>query len=98
MKSQYPIVPTKPTLEDMANFLRAIARFRETEDLPDFTNLNTVFVTGRSVTKIPTSATDVAVTDNIGDVSYALNGTFMYILVNVSGNLRWARVALDTGW
>lgn len=98
MKSQYPILPSKASPEIILDWLREVVRLRQTEDLPDFTNLPTIYLQGRSTTRIPSSNSDVLVTDVEGDVVYALNGTFRYTLVDASGTLKWAREALDVAW
>lgn len=98
MKSQYPVVPLKATTEDVANILRSISRLRQEEDLPDFTGLPNKFLSGRSTTRIPSSPADVLSTDVQGDVVYATDGAYMYVLVSVTGTLTWGRMAIDTGW
>lgn len=98
MKSLYPLVPARASTDQLSDAIRTISRLRQEEDLPDFTNLNQQFISGRSTTRVPTSAINVIDTDVKGDVVYALNGSYAYVLTDVSGVLKWARIALDTAW
>jgi hypothetical protein len=81
------------TVEDLGTALRAITRLRQ-QDVADFNNLPNVFISGRRVGKIPTSSADVADTDKIGDVSFALDGSYVYYLISNAGVASWRRVAL----
>lgn len=98
MKSLYPVVPLNADKDDILDFLRQVSRLRQMEDLPDFTALNQNFVSGRSTTRVPSGPTDVDDTDVLGDIVYASDGSYVFILVSVSGVATWARVALDTSW
>ena len=94
-RSAYPLVNTA---EDLVDFAQEITRLREIEDVPDFTNLTQIFVSGRTTTRIPSTPTDVLETDNQGDiVTDGANG-FEYKLVDVSGTLTWDRRTLNTSW
>jgi len=89
--------PSAFTNEELLNSYKEVQRLREAEDIPDFTNLNQVFVSGRSTTRIPSSPTDVLSGDNVGDV--ANDGSFVYTLLDIGGGtLRWDRRAIDVGW
>lgn len=81
------------TVEDLGTALRAITRLRQ-QDVADFNNLPNVFISGRRVGKIPTSSADVADTDKVGDVSFALDGSYVYYLISNAGVASWRRVAL----
>jgi len=98
MKTQWPVLAANPSPLEITNFLREVTRLRQTEDVPDFTNLNNVFVSGRSTSRIPTAATDVEATDVLRDIVYALDGSYMYVLIDVSGTPTWGRIAIDTAW
>jgi len=98
MKSQYPILPSQPTPQDVENWIRDVTRLRQLEDLGDYTNLPNIFMRGRLVGKIPSASTNIEAADSLGDFSFAADGSFLYIVVSVSGTLTWARVALTTSW
>lgn len=85
----------KPNAEAAAKALNIISRLRD-QDIIDRNNFPGVFLSGRSVGKIPTSSIDIAPTDRIGDVSFAVDGSFIYYCVNVSGLVAWRRIALVT--
>lgn len=95
MRSKYPILRDY-TLDEVIRVLREIIRYRTNEDLIDWNNLRNIYLTGRIVAKVPTGPTDVASTDEVGDISY--DGTYQYTLVDVSGTPTWDRRALDTSW
>lgn len=80
-------------LPDVCTVLRFIVRERA-NDVTDWNNLQNTYLSGRSVGKIPTSSIDVAATDKVGDQSFAVDGSYFYILVNASGTARWRRIAL----
>jgi hypothetical protein len=101
MKSEYPILPSQPTPQDMEDWIRDVTRLRQLEDLPDFTNLPNVFVAGRRVERTtPTSHSDVLATDSEGDWFYGFDGSDhrIYVLVNDSGTLKWARFNVNVSW
>ncbi len=94
-RTQWPLVQSK---EQTMDFIREITRLRQTEDVPDFTNLNQKFVSGRTTTRVPSSPTDVLIDDNVGDiVTDAANG-FEYKLVDNAGTFIWDRRTLNTSW
>lgn len=64
-------------------------------DIVNWNNLPNRFILGRKVGKIPTSASDVSVSDRIGDINY--DDSYLYLVVDNSG-ATWARIALDTSW
>lgn len=95
MKTNWPLLQNEESLKAWADEL---VRLREVEDLPDFTNLNQVFLGGRTTQRVPTTPSNVLSTDNLGDVIISSDGAFEYKLVSVSGILKWARTALNTAW
>lgn len=98
MQKAYPIINGQPSMAQVGSFLQTIQRLRQVEDLPDWANLPNLFVSGRSSRRIPSGAVDVVAGDKLGDVVYALDGSYQYTLVSVSGVNTWARVALDVAW
>lgn len=78
---------------DVEMLLREIVRERRT-DIKFFDNLNNVFMRGRKVAKIPSGASDIAVTDRVGDFNYS--ATYLYICVDNAGTAEWRRVALSS--
>lgn len=85
----------KPDPKACADAINVISRLRD-QDIIDRNTFPAVFVSGRTVGKIPTSSIDIAPTDRIGDVSFALDGSFIYYCVNVSGLAQWRRIALGS--
>lgn len=83
---------------DIIQNLKEISRLREIEDIPDFTNLPNVFISGRTTYRTPSTPLDVLATDNIGDVTTDPAGDFEYKLINVGGTPKWAQIALNTSW
>lgn len=94
-RSPYPLVDKA---EQLVPFAKEITRLRELEDVPDFTNLTQVFVSGRTTTRVPSTPSDVLDTDNEGDIVTDAPNGFEYKLVNNAGTLEWDRRALDTAW
>jgi hypothetical protein len=95
-KTTYPVLTDTKDINVVVNWLKEVARLRELEDVPDFTNLKNKLLSGRTVDKIPSSATDVVATDVEGD--WSTDGTYEYRLVDVAGTLKWSRILLDTAW
>jgi hypothetical protein len=79
----YP-TPFSPTLESIFNWARSISRIR-TDDVGDYTNLPNIYMRGRKVGKVPTSATDIAVDDRIGDFNY--DTVYFYFVVDTGGGV-----------
>jgi hypothetical protein len=101
MKSEYPVLPVQPTLDDVIQWVQDVTRLRQLEDLPDFTNLPNVFLRGRRIERVaPTSHSDVVATDVEGDFVYNFDGSNhnLYILVNDSGTLKWGRFNINVSW
>lgn len=85
-------------MEDVTRWLNRISQLRSIEDLPDYFNQRNIYVSGRSTTRVPSGSSDVVVGDRQGDQVVAVDGSYLYILVSVSGSLAWSRVALTTVW
>ena len=67
------------------------------QDINIFNTFNNRFVAGRVVSRAaPTSATDTAAGDTVGDI--VRDATYEYKLLDISGTLKWDRRALDTSW
>lgn len=98
MRNSYPNIPGAPTLVDLVAWVRKVIQYRQLEDLPDYINQKNIYVSGRSTTRIPSSATNVVDGDREGDTVAAVDGSYQYTLIDQSGTLVWARVALDTAW
>lgn len=95
MRSKYPSL-LKETIQDIAKVLREIVRLRESEDIGDFDNLTHTFMRGRKVEKVPASHSDTSTDDTEGDFNFS--AAYLYIAVDDSGTLKWARVALNVAW
>lgn len=80
------------TLDDAIASLNYMSRIR-TEDISDFDNLPNRFMAGRKVGKIPTSSTDVAATDRVGDFNYSAANGYFYLLAD---DAHWKRITLGT--
>lgn len=93
--STYPIVNTE---RDLLNFAKEVTRLRDLEDIPDFTNLNQRFVSGRTTSRIPSAPNDVLGDDNLGDIVTDVAGGFEYKLVDNAGTFVWDRRALNIAW
>ena len=94
-QNSYPIISDS---KDVLKFIREITRLRQEEDIPNFLNLNKVFVAGRVTERIPSSATDVIAGDNSGDIVTDVANGFEYKLVDNAGTFIWDRRVLDTSW
>lgn len=92
MSTQPYVFISNESLREIGNFCREITRIRE-QDVNDFTNLSNVFMSGRKVGKIPTSSTDIIITDRIGDFNY--DADYLYICVEDSG-AAWRRITLGS--
>ncbi len=90
------LYPTITDEKDVLPFLKEITRIRQDEDVPDFYNLTQRFVSGRVTNRVPSSATDVLATDNLGDIVNDTN--YEYKLVNISGTYKWDRRSLNVAW
>jgi len=63
-------------------------------DINDFINLKNVFISGRKVGKIPSGASDIEVTDRVGDINY--DASYLYIVIDNGGTAEWRRIALSS--
>ena len=81
------------TPSDIINTLDFIVKVRK-DDVADFNNLKNVFISGRKVAKIPAGASDIVVTDTVGDFNY--DTSYIYICVDNSGTAEWRRVAISS--
>ena len=88
----YPKI-IEESVKSTTQALRIISRLRE-EDVLDRKNLDSVFMRGRKVNKVPSSSTDIDVTDRVGDFNY--DADYFYIVVNDSGAAEWRRATLGT--
>jgi hypothetical protein len=68
-------------------------------DQSAFRTLEATKLNGRNrtgVRAVPTSATDTTNTDIEGD--FVNDGSYTYLLINVSGTPKWNRVAANVSW
>lgn len=91
---QYPDINFNAQLQDVVTCLKQIIRFRNSEDVAAFNNLNKTLIRGRLTTRVPASSTDVITGDLVGD--FNPQPAFLYILVNVSGTPAWRRITMGT--
>lgn len=82
---------------DVADSVEEMIRERR-NDVKDFDNLQSRFILGRKVGRIPTGATNVISGDKVGDFNIAEDsGTvYLYALVDLSGGAEWRRVSLSS--
>lgn len=85
----------KPDVNACADALNVISRLRD-QDINDRNKFPSIFLSGRTVGKIPSSSSDIVPTDRVGDMSFAVDGSYAYFCVNVSGSALWRRVALGS--
>jgi hypothetical protein len=88
----FPTYPIK-TLNDALDFIRHVQRERKT-DAQEFELVKNKVINSRKVDKIPTGSSDVTSTDAIGDFNF--DGSYFYVLVNVSGTPSWRRSTLGS--
>lgn len=79
--------------QDVVSVVRDIVRARE-QDVKDYENLPSRFISGRSVSRVPSSSADVLVTDRIGDASY--DNQYVYYLIDNAGTAEWRRINLHS--
>lgn len=87
---QYPKTVTQ---ENVVDVVSQIVRLRD-GDITDRNNFPSVFLSGRSVARVPSSAADVVATDRVGD--FNVTATYAYFCVNNSGTVVWRRVAVSS--
>lgn len=83
--------PTQITKDNVVDIVTQIGRIR-IEDITDRNNFPAVFVGGRSVGKIPSSSSDVDITDRIGDINITKDYIYTCVSDGVGGSL-WRRIA-----
>ena len=86
----YPRIQNTDT-RHIVEVLQYVSRERDA-DIAEWNNLSNVFMSGRKVGKVPTSSTDVAAPDRIGDFNYS--ASYLYLAVDNAGSLAWRRIAL----
>ena len=87
---EYPTL-SREDLNEILETLKFMIKERK-NDVNDFFNLKNVFISGRKVAKIPTGASDIIVTDRIGDFSF--DTSYIYIVVDNTGTAEWRRATL----
>ena len=87
---QYPKTITQDTVVDVVS---QIARLRD-NDITDRNNFPNVFLSGRSVARVPASAADVTATDRVGD--FNVTTTYAYFCVDNAGTAVWRRCAVSS--
>lgn len=98
MKSNYPVVSFfDKNIDSLSDWAQEVTRIRA-DDVTAWRELPLQYVTGRRTERIPSANNDVVAGDREGDIVYAANASHVYILVDKSGTLTWARIALDTTW
>lgn len=88
--AKYPYWPAR-TLSDVIEQLRLICNNRK-DDIVQIQNIQSSFISGRKVGRIPSSSIDVIAGDVIGDLNY--DPSFIYILLDASGTPAWRRATL----
>ncbi len=90
----YPTLSAKDDVSEVAEVLRQICRFRNSEDINDFHNLNKIFILGRQTARQPSSSADVVTGDIVGD--FYPTATYLYILISNSGSPVWRRISMGS--
>jgi hypothetical protein len=88
---------TSRTFEELVTQVDQICRTRK-DDILVIGNLQNIFVGGRSVGRVPTSAADVLPTDKIGDINFDYATGYAYRLMDDGVDGIWARWQLDMGF
>jgi len=91
MQKKYKILSATPDLNEALDWIRQATRERE-YDLADYSNQ--VSTNPTFYTYVPSSSTDLIGTEKAGDM--AASTSYLYIVVNNAGTLRWQRVATAT--
>lgn len=82
---------TVPTdIKGIRAFLQQLSRVRKT-DQTFWNSLDSQFVVGRKVTKLPSSSSDIA-DSAAGD--FNVDSSFAYFCINNGGTVQWVRVAV----
>ena len=85
--------PKNVTPDTVVDIVSQIVRLRD-NDITDRNTFPSVFLSGRSVAKVPSSAADVAAADRVGD--FNVTPSYAYFCVNNSGTTVWRRVAVSS--
>lgn len=91
MKKRFKILSSVPTIEEVYDWIRQVTRERDI-DLEDYNNQVSTNVTYYNYT--PSSSTDLIGTEKAGDI--AVSTSYLYVVVDNAGTLRWQRVATAT--
>ena len=81
------------TMTGVVTALQKIAQIRG-QDQTQWNDLKNQFLSGRSVTRIPSASNNVLSTDNVGD--FNVTSTYAYFLISNSGSPEWVRIAVGT--
>lgn len=91
MQKKYKLLSAIPDLNEVLEWIRQATRERE-YDLEDYNNQTSTNTTIYNYT--PASSTDLIGTEKAGDIS--VTTSYIYVVVNNAGTLRWQRVATAT--
>lgn len=91
MQKEYKILPSNAKLTDVLTWIKQATRERAI-DLDDYDEQQRTNVMYYNYT--PTSSTDLIGTEKAGDI--AVDTSYIYVVVDNSGTLRWQRVATAT--
>lgn len=91
MQRNYKILPPNATPEEIKDWIREATREREL-DLADYNNQVSTNVVYYDYT--PSSSSDLIGTEKAGDI--AASTSYLYVVVDNAGTLRWQRVATST--
>lgn len=81
-------------LGSIQKWIAFVSRERQ-NDVQDYVNLDSRFMAGRKVGKVPSASTDVSADDRAGDFNYS--ASFFYLCVPTSSTtVAWRRIALAT--
>lgn len=81
------------SLEEVKRQLSQICHTRK-DDITQVNSMNSTFITGRKVGKIPASSADVIPSDKLNDFNW--DNSFLYILIDNSGTPLWRRATLNS--
>lgn len=91
MQKKYKLLSALPDLNEVLEWIRQATRERE-YDLEDYNNQTSTNTTIYNYT--PSSSTDLIGTEKAGDIS--VTTSYIYVVVDNAGTLRWQRVATAT--
>lgn len=90
MRSQFPVLDFRKTLEDIVFWIEEVSRIRSS-DVDDYA------VQVRENPRIfsaPANSADIKGTEKVGDI--AADASYLYVVVDDSGALEWRRVAIGS--